>query len=191
MVETQCTVEVDLALKVRVVEDLHGNFFLSVIEGLEFIVLDGDVPLDILARQNELLVLAFPVHGCHRPVGDYDRDTKHNDEEDIGLETAAVDDGENALDDKGHAEDEDGEGCVEFPSARLTRGAFLMAGVSRCRVCDCSMCLFFTTLRGPNQKFQLSILFGPWITAWSLLKPRGWKLNCRVGTFQLYWLAYC
>ena len=67
---------------------------------------------DILARQNDLLVLAFPVHGCHSPVGDYDRDTKHDDEEDIGLETAAVDDGENALDDKGHAEDEDGEVCV-------------------------------------------------------------------------------
>ena len=37
-----------------------GIFFLSVIEGLEFIVLDGDVLLDIFARQNDLLVLAFP-----------------------------------------------------------------------------------------------------------------------------------
>ena len=114
----------------------NGNFFLSAIESLEFIVFDGDVLLDILASQNDLLVLAFPVHGCHRPVGDYDRDTKDDDEEDIGLESTTVDDGENALDDKGHAEDEDGEVCVEFPSARPTRGAFLMAGVSRCRVCD-------------------------------------------------------
>ena len=121
-VEAQSTVEVDLAVKVRIMEDLHGNFFLSVIEGLEFIILDGDVLLDILARQNDLLVLAFPVHGCHRPVGNYDRDTKNDDEEDIGLESATVDDGENVLDDKGHTEDEDGEVCVEFPSARPTRG---------------------------------------------------------------------
>ena len=83
---------------------------------------------DILARQNDLLVLAFPIHGCHFPVGDYDRDTKHDDEEDIGLESTTVDDGENALDDKGHAEDEDGKVCIEFPSVRPTRGAFLMAG---------------------------------------------------------------
>ena len=110
-VETQNTVEVDLSIEVRVMEDLHGNFFLSVIEGLEFIVLDGDVLLDIFARQNDLLVLAFPVHGCYCPVGDYDRDTKDDDEEDIGLESTTVDDGENALDDKGHAEDED-EGCA-------------------------------------------------------------------------------
>ena len=41
--EAQSTVEVDLSIKVRVVEDLHGNFFLSTIESLEFIVLDGDV----------------------------------------------------------------------------------------------------------------------------------------------------
>ena len=49
-VETQSTAEVDHSIKVHVVEDLHGNFFLSVIEVLEFIVPDGDVLLDILAR---------------------------------------------------------------------------------------------------------------------------------------------
>ena len=100
-VETQSTVEVDLSVKVRVMEDLHGNFFLSVIEGLEFIVLDGDVLLDIFARQNDLLVLAFPVHGCYCPVGDYDRDTKDDDEEDIGLESTTVGDGRMRLTTKG------------------------------------------------------------------------------------------
>ena len=49
-VETQNTVEVDHSIKVHIVEDLHENFFLSVIEVLEFIVPDGDVLLDILSR---------------------------------------------------------------------------------------------------------------------------------------------
>ena len=80
----------------------NGNFFLSAIESLEFIVFDGDVLLDILARQNDLLIIAFPVHGCHCPVDDYDRDTKDDDEEDIGLESTTVDDGRMRLTQRAH-----------------------------------------------------------------------------------------
>ena len=114
-VETQTTFEVDLSVKVRVVEDLHGNFFLSMIESLEFTVLDGDVLLDILARQNDLLIIAFPVHGCHCPVDDYDRDSKDDDEEDIGLESTTVDDGENALDTKGTPRTRTARCALNFP----------------------------------------------------------------------------
>lgn len=103
------TVEIDFSLKIRVVEDLHGNFFFSMIECLEFVVLDGDVLFDILAWQDDLLVPAFPIHGRGRPVGDCNRHAKDNDKEDIGLESAAVDDRKDAFDNERHTEDEDSE----------------------------------------------------------------------------------
>ena len=42
------TIEVDLALKVRVMEHLHGDFFFAMVKRLELRVVDSDVLRDFL-----------------------------------------------------------------------------------------------------------------------------------------------
>ena len=93
------TVEVNFPLKVRVVEHLHGDFFLAMVKSLEFWVIDGDVLFNLLGRKNDLLVLAFPVHGRDRPVHDSDGNTEDDDKKDVGFESATVDKGRDAFQD--------------------------------------------------------------------------------------------
>jgi len=103
------TVEVNLFLKVRVVEDLHGNFFLAMIEGLEFWILDGDVLLYFLRGKDDLLILAFSVHGGEGPVCKGDGDAQEDDEKEVGGETAPIDKGGDTFQEVRYAENECGK----------------------------------------------------------------------------------
>lgn len=64
------TLEVNFALKIRVVEDLHGNFLLAFVQLLELGVIDGDVVVNILARQLNLFVFSASVNAHKGPVTD-------------------------------------------------------------------------------------------------------------------------
>ena len=123
------TVEIDLALKVRVVEDLHGDLLLAKVLCLEFGVLDGDVFLDVTARKLDLLVLAGAVHAHRGPVRDGDGDTEKNDKEDVCLEAAMAEDRQSALDEPWDAEDEGGE-------VEVVEGAVALCEADEGRVLD-------------------------------------------------------
>ncbi len=103
------TVDLDLVVKVGVVEDLDGDLLLCKVLCLELWVCDGDVLLDVAAGELDLLVLAGAVGAHDCPVGDSDGEAEEEDEEEVGLEAAMGDDGEGALDEPGDAEDEGGE----------------------------------------------------------------------------------
>ena len=103
------TVDLDLVVKVGVVEDLHGDLLLAKVLCLELGVLDGDVLLDVTAGELDLLVLAGAVHAHDCPVGNGDGDAHDEDKEEVSLEAATTEDGEGPLDDPGDAEDEGGE----------------------------------------------------------------------------------
>ena len=107
--ESELTIEVDLVIEERVVEDLHRNLLLAEVLGLELRVLDGDVLLDIAARKLDLLVDTGTVRAHDGPVGGGDGDAEEKDKEDVGLEAAVAKDGEGALDEPGDAKDEGGE----------------------------------------------------------------------------------
>ena len=103
------TVDLDLVVKVGVVEDLHGDLLLAKVLCLELGVLDSDVFLDVAAGKLDLLVLAGAVHTHDGPVADGDGEAEEEDKEDISLEAAIAYDGDGPLDEPGHAENEGGE----------------------------------------------------------------------------------
>lgn len=63
-------IEINFALEIRVVEDLHGDFLLALVQLLELGVVDSDVLVNILARQLNLFVFPAPVNAHERPVAD-------------------------------------------------------------------------------------------------------------------------
>lgn len=105
----QLTIEINLAFKVRVMEDLHGDLLLGVVFSLEVGVVNRDILLQVPARQLDLLILtpAEPAH--YSPVADCHRNTQKHQEEEIGLETTMVNDREYTLDDPWHDYDEGGK----------------------------------------------------------------------------------
>jgi hypothetical protein len=107
--ESRHTVEVNFALEIRVVKDLHRDLLLAVVLSLEPRVVNGDVFLDVAFRQNDLLVLTLAVHTHESPVRHRDRKAEDQEEEEIGLEPTTVDDGQDALDEPWHDDDEGGE----------------------------------------------------------------------------------
>ena len=87
------TLDLNLVIEERVVEDLHGNLLLGKVLCLELGVLDGDVLLDIAARKLDLLVDTGTVRAHDGPVGGGDGDAEEKDKEDVGLEAAVAKDG--------------------------------------------------------------------------------------------------
>ena len=55
------------------------------------------------------MVLAFPIHGGDCPVRDGNGNTEKNNKEDVGLESAAIDNGGDTLQDVGNTKDENDE----------------------------------------------------------------------------------
>jgi hypothetical protein len=80
------TVEVDIALKVHVVEGLHGDLVPSTVLELIRMVLEGQVVLDWAARELDFFVLAGDEGRRDTPEGDEDRDGGEEAEEDCGLQ---------------------------------------------------------------------------------------------------------
>ena len=93
------TFEVNFALKIRVMEDLHGNLFLSFVKLLQFGVLDVDIFLNVLARQHDFLVPATTVNTVESPVANSCGSARQKEHEKVGFEPSIFDNREEALDD--------------------------------------------------------------------------------------------
>lgn len=109
------TLDLDLTGKVVVVEDLHRDLLLARVLLLKGRVGDGDVVLEVLAREDALVAHAEVGAAQEHPVGDRGRDARDDKEEDVG--GAERDEGDKAAQDVGDEEDggrelEVGEGAV-------------------------------------------------------------------------------
>lgn len=105
----QLTLDVNLALKVRVVEDLHGNLLLPFELLPKLGVMNSHVFLQVPARELDLLVLAFTkvTHDC--PVANGNRDTRKQEDEEIRFRATEVNKGQDTLDEPWYNHNKDGE----------------------------------------------------------------------------------
>jgi len=103
------TLNVDLALKVRIVEDLNRDFVLAGVQLLQLGVMDSDVLLNVFAGQDNLFVLARTKVAHDGPIGNGDGDAEEENHEEVGLEATILDDGNERLDNVRHDEDEGGQ----------------------------------------------------------------------------------
>lgn len=101
-INTKHTIEVYFSFKVRVVEDLHGNLVLALVQFLHFDVLNGNILLNVLAGEKNLLVLSTAIHAVQSPVRDSGGDTGDDQEEEVGLETTATDERKEGLEEVGN-----------------------------------------------------------------------------------------
>lgn len=101
-------------------QDLHGDLVLSVVKLSEFLVLDGNVFLDILVGELDLLVLARAIHGRKCPVRDCRGRTTQQEHEDVCFEAATADQRQNGLQDIWH--DNNGGGKVEVVEITIAFG---------------------------------------------------------------------
>src|SRR5882762_4247002 len=113
------TFELNLAIKVRVVEFLHWDLLLAMVLSLKDVVLNRDVLLNVLAWRLDLGVLPPPIHTHKRPVPNRNGYSQKQHHEHIGLEPAAVDNGQDALDKPRNGKDSGseldvGEGPIAF-----------------------------------------------------------------------------
>lgn len=83
------TVEVDITVKVHLVEGLHGNLVLAMVFGLIFRLLEGKVVLNSLARVLGLFIFARADGGDDQPVSSQERSTGEDGKEDGRLEATA------------------------------------------------------------------------------------------------------
>lgn len=82
-------VEVDIAVKVLLVEGLHGNLAAAVVLGAVGLLVELEVVLNGGARVASLLVLAGSVAGGNGPEDHQDGDGSQDTKEDPGLETTS------------------------------------------------------------------------------------------------------
>lgn len=113
------TFNVNLAVEVSVVENLHGDLVLSVINFFEFCITNVDVLFNIFPRQRDALVDATTDARHEHPVTNRDGDAEESNEEPVRVEPAAVDEREDALDHVGHTEDERSEMVIRERAAAL------------------------------------------------------------------------
>jgi hypothetical protein len=82
-------VEVNVAIKIHVMESFHGDLVLPAVLDLIRIILEGKIMLDWATRKLNLIVLSWSERRCDSPEGDKDGDGGKKGEEDCGLQTAA------------------------------------------------------------------------------------------------------
>jgi len=99
------TIKLDFAVKVRVMENLHRNLAPGIIQLLHLRVLDGDVLFNVLARKLNLLVFPLSIHAVQGPVRDSGGYASKDEQKEIGLEPATVDEGKEGLEDVRSDED--------------------------------------------------------------------------------------
>jgi len=87
-------------------EDLDGNPISSLVELLEDLVLDGDIGLNVLARQNNLFITPTTNVTHESPVGNGCGQTRDDEEEDIRLPASTVEEGQEPLKNIRNDEDE-------------------------------------------------------------------------------------
>ena len=113
-------------------EDLHGNLLLTLIELLQFGVFDGDIRLDVLARQGDLFIPARTVDTDEGPVTDSGGCTAENEHEEIGLEAPIFHDWKEGLEDVGNDDEKSSEvvvveGAISF--SKTDQGSVFDSGV--------------------------------------------------------------
>lgn len=82
-------IEVDVAVKVHLLERLHGNLVLAMVLGLVCRLLEGEIMLDRAAGELGLLRLAGREGRDHEPEAAEDGETREEAEEDGKLPPAA------------------------------------------------------------------------------------------------------
>lgn len=82
-------VELDIAVKVHLLEGLHGDLVLAIVLGLVLGVLEGQVVLNRAAGKLGLLVLPRGIGGDEEPETSEKREINNDGEEDEGLQAAA------------------------------------------------------------------------------------------------------
>lgn len=113
------TLHVDLAIEVRVVEYLHRDLVLALVQFLELGVVDRDILFDVLSGQLNFLVHAPAVQAVERPVPNSGGTTSQKEHEQVGLDAPILDERNERLDDIRNDDQEDGEvdvveGAVAF-----------------------------------------------------------------------------
>ena len=103
------TVEINLALEIRVVEDLHGDFLPSMVLGFQLGVVNGDILLDVAVGKDDFLVFPLAIHTHKCPIRHSHRYSEEEDHEKVCLEPAIVHDWEHALDNPWYDDDQGGE----------------------------------------------------------------------------------
>ena len=78
-------------------KDLHGDLFLVVIFGFEVRVIGGDEFLNVDSGDGDLFVFPFTVNAHEGPISKSQRETEDEDEEDVCLEPAMGNDGQDAF----------------------------------------------------------------------------------------------
>ena len=122
------TLEVNLAVEVCIVENLHGDFLLSAVMDLQRRVLNGKILLYVFARELDLLILAFTVCTHDRPISYGDRNTENDDEEPVSFEPTVPDDGQPFFEEVGYPQNETYEGRVAeraIPLGKTEKGGIL------------------------------------------------------------------
>ena len=90
-------------------ENLHGYLLLVVVPGLELRVIGDDEFLNVNRGDGDLLVLPLAVDTHDDPVSNSQWDSEDGDEEDICLEPAIGNDGEDTFHHPGDTEDDGGQ----------------------------------------------------------------------------------
>ena len=106
MTERELTIKLIFSIKVSVVEDLHGDLFLVVVLGFEVRVVGGDELLDVNRGDGDLLVFPFAVDAHGNPISNGKGGTEDNDKEDVCLEPAMGNDGQDTFQHPRDAEDD-------------------------------------------------------------------------------------
>ena len=106
--ERRLTVELVFSLEVSVVKDLHGNFLLVVVLGLEVRIIGGDKFLDVNRRDGDLLVLPLAIDAHDNPISNGQGHSENDNEEDVRLEPAVRNDGQDTFQHPRDAEDDGG-----------------------------------------------------------------------------------
>lgn len=109
LTERGLTIELVLPVKVSIVEDLDGNLLLVVILCLEVRVIGGDEFFNVDRGDGDLFVLPLAIDAHESPISDSQGDTKNDDEEDVSLEPAMGDDGQDTFQHPRDTEDDCGQ----------------------------------------------------------------------------------
>lgn len=126
------TLDLNLVLEVRVVEDLHGNLDLAVVLGLELGVEDGHVLLDVLARENNVAPAVAANVGHESPVADDGREAREEEEEGVDGREREVRDREDLPEEVGDCDHSCAHVVVAERAVTIERERSVVERWSRC-----------------------------------------------------------
>jgi hypothetical protein len=100
-------IELDVAIKVHVVESLHRNLVPTAVFNLVGFILEGEIVLDRTSRKSGLFILARSEGRCECPEAEEDREGGEETEENSGLQSTANFPGQVEWDEAKKGEEED------------------------------------------------------------------------------------